>query len=74
MINVEDIIKKLQELDNNDYKVYMEVDPIVECAESCDGMGWETTRYRYLITLESKDYVRPYKNNHGIREYIDEEK
>lgn len=72
-IKVEDIIKKLQELQNQNYKVYLEVTPTIDCLESVDGTGWETTKYTYTITLESDEIVRRYKNDCGVRKYINEE-
>ena len=72
-IKVKDVIKKLQELDDRDYKVYLDVKPTVDCLESVDGTGWETTKYTYTIILESDEIVRRYKNDCGVRKYINEE-
>ena len=72
-IKVKDVIKKLQELDGDDYKVYLEVQPNVERLEDCDGNGWETTKYVYTIILESEEIRRRYKNNLGTIKYIEEE-
>ena len=72
-IKVEDIIKKLQELQNQNYNVYLEVTPNVERLENCDGTGWETVKYTYTIILEGEEIRRRYKNNNGIIEYIKEE-
>lgn len=72
-IKVEDIIKKLQELQNQNYKVYLEVTPNVERLEDCDGNGWETAKYTYTIILEGEEIRRRYKNKLGVIEYIKEE-
>ena len=71
MLKVKDIIEKLQELNDNDYIVELEVEPIINCVEQLNGIGWETTKYRYIITLESEEKTRKYKNDHGIKEYLD---
>lgn len=71
MLKIKDLIEKLKELNEDDYEISLEVEPIVECIEQINGTGWETTKYRYTITLESNEVVRKYKNNHGIKEYID---
>jgi len=69
-MKIEDIIKKLQELQEEDYKIYMEVEPIVDCIEHLDGTGYETTIYQYTITLEKNPIIRRYKNINGIKEYL----
>lgn len=33
MLKIEDIIKKLQELNEDDYKISMEIEPIIDCIE-----------------------------------------
>ena len=73
-MKIKDIIKKLQELQEEDYKIHMEIEPIVDCVENYDGTGWETTKYQYTIILEGKMLVRPYKNINGMREYIGSDK
>ena len=70
-MKLKDIIQKLQELNGDDFAVEMQVEPIINCVEQLDGIGWETTRYRYTIILESKDITRKYKNKHGIKEYLE---
>ena len=70
-MKLKDVISKLQELDGDDFIVEIEVEPIVNCLEQLDGIGWETTKYRYTITLESKEVTRKYKNRHGIKEYLE---
>lgn len=70
-MEIKDIIEKLQELNNEEYIVNMEVEPIIDCYETLDGNGIETIKYRYIIILESKEKNRKYKNNNGIREYKD---
>lgn len=70
-MKLKDIIQKLQELNSDDFVVEMQVEPIINCIEQLDGIGWETTRYRYTIILESKDITRKYKNKHGIKEYLE---
>lgn len=70
-MELKDIIQKLQELNSDDYVAEMQVEPIINCIEQLDGIGWETTRYRYTIILESKDITRKYKNKHGIKEYLE---
>lgn len=72
MLKIEDIIKKLQELNEEDYTIELEVEPIVDCVEQYDGTGFETTKYRYTIVLENKNaIIRKYKNKFGYKEYID---
>lgn len=73
-IKIKDVIKKLQELNDDDYKINIEVEPIINCIESINGDGWETTRYQYTIVLEGKEIVRKYKNEHGIKKYVDGDK
>ena len=73
-MKIEDIIKKLQELQEKDYKIYMEVNPIVDCLEQLDGTGYETITYQYTITLERNPIVRHYKNINGIKEYSGSDK
>lgn len=70
-MKLEYVIKKLQELNSDDYRVGMEVEPIIDCVEQLDGTGWETTKYRYTIVLEGKEVIRPYKNHYGVKEYLD---
>lgn len=70
-MKIKDIIQRLQELDDKEYIVEMEVEPIVSCIEQVNGIGWETTKYRYTITLESKKITRKYKNKGGYKEYLD---
>ena len=70
-MKIKDIIKRLQELDDKEYIVEMEVEPIVSCIEQLNGIGWETTKYRYTITLESKEITRKYKNEYGLKKYLD---
>lgn len=71
MLKIKKIIEKLQELNDDDYTVEMEVEPIINCIENINGDGWETTKYRYTITLESTEVTRKYKNKYGIKEYVD---
>ena len=69
MLKIEDIIKKLQELNEDDYKISMEIEPIIDCIEHLDGTGWETTTYTYTITLESRPTIKKYVNKNGVKEY-----
>lgn len=71
MLKIKNIIERLEELNEDEYTIEMEIEPIVNCIEQLDGIGWETTKYRYTIILESQETTRPYKNNNGIKEYID---
>jgi uncharacterized protein (UPF0335 family) len=73
-VKIKDIIKKLEELKEEDYKIYMEVEPIVDCLEQLDGTGYETTTYQYTIKLERNPIVRHYKNINGIKEYLGSDK
>lgn len=71
-IKIKDIIEKLQELNGEDYKVYIKVEPEVELFENYDGTGIELTKYVYNIILESNETTRMYKNEHGIRKYLED--
>jgi len=73
-VKIKDVIKKLEELKEEDYKIYMEVEPIVNCIEQLNGLGYETTTYQYTITLERNPIVRRYKNTNGIKEYLGSDK
>ena len=73
-MKIKDVIKKLEELKEEDYKIYMEVEPIVNCIEQLNGIGYETTTYQYTITLERNPIVRRYKNTNGIKEYLGSDK
>lgn len=69
-MKIKDVIKKLEELKEEDCKIYMEVEPIVDCIEQLDGTGYEAITYQYTITLERNPIVRHYKNINGIKEYL----
>lgn len=69
MLKIEDIIKKLQELNEDNYKISMEIEPIIDCIEQLDGTGCETTTYTYTITLESSPTIKKYVNKNGVKEY-----
>ena len=71
-IKIKDVIKKLQELNDEDYKVYIKVEPEVNLFENYDGTGVEVTKYVYNITFESNEIARPYENKHGIRKYLED--
>lgn len=71
MLKIKDIIEKLQELNDDDYTVELEVEPIINCIELACGTSRETTKYRYIITLEGNEKTREYKNEHGIKKYLD---
>ncbi len=71
MLKIKDVIDKLQELNEEEYTIEMEVEPIVNCYEQLNGDGLETIKYRYNIILESKEKSRRYKNKNGIKEYMD---
>lgn len=73
-MKIKDVIKKLEELKEEDYKIYMEVEPIVDCIEQLDGTGYETITYKYNITLERNPIIRKYKNINGIKEYLGSDK
>ena len=73
-MKIKDVIKKLEELKEEDCKIYMEVEPIVDCIEQVDGTGYETITYRYTITLERNPIVRHYKNINGMKEYLGSDK
>ena len=73
-IKIKDIIEKLQELNDEDYKVYIKVEPEVELFENYNGTGTELTKYVYNIILESNETTRMYKNEHGIRKYLENNK
>lgn len=70
-MKIKDIIEKLQELNDEEYIVNMEIEPIVNCMENIAGDGIETIKYRYVIILEGQEKSRKYKNKYGIKEYID---
>ena len=70
MLKIKDVIDKLQELNEEEYTIEMEVEPIVNCYEQLNGDGLETIKYRYNIILESKEKSRRYKNKNGIKEYM----
>lgn len=73
-MKIDDIIKKLQELKEDDYKIYIEIEPTIDCIEQFDGTGFETTTYQYTITLKGNPVVRQYKNVNGIKEYLGSDK
>lgn len=73
-MKISDIIKKLQELNDDDYTINIEIEPIINCIENINGEGLETIRYQYTIILESKEIIRKYKNKHGIKEYVGDHK
>lgn len=72
-MKIKDIIKKLEELKEEDCKIYMEIEPMIDCIEQLDGTGYETTTYKYSITLERNPIIRKYKNINGIKEYLGSE-
>ena len=72
-MKIKDIIKRLQELNNEECIVNMEVKPIIECFEDLYGNGIETIKYQYTIEIEGKETTQKYKNNHGIKEYLKKE-
>ena len=49
-MKIKDIIKKLEELKEEDCKIYMEIEPMIDCIEQLDGTGYEITTYKYLIS------------------------
>ena len=71
MLKIKDVIDKLQELNEEEYTIEMEVEPIVNCYEQVNGDGLKTIKYRYNIILERKEKSRRYKNKNGIKEYMD---
>ena len=71
MLKIKDIIEKLQELNDDEYTITMEIEPIIDCYENIAGDGIETIKYRYTITLESQEKSRRYKNKYGIKEYLE---
>ena len=73
-IKIKDIINKLKKLDENDYTIGFEVEPVVDCFEDLFGNGIETIKYIYTITMTSSEISRRYKNHNGIKEYIKENK
>ena len=73
-MKIKDIIKKLEELKEEDCKIYMEIEPMIDCIEQLDCTGYEITTYKYNITLESNPIVRHYKNINGIKEYLGSDK
>lgn len=69
MLKIRDVIDKLQKLNEDEYTISVEVEPIVECMENLIGNGIETIKYRYTITLESQEVTRRYTKKNGIKEY-----
>ena len=73
-MKIKDVIKKLEELKEEDCKIYMEIEPMIDCIEQLDGTGYEITTYRYTITLERNPIIRKYKNINSIKEYLGSDK
>lgn len=69
MLKIRDVIDKLQELNEEEYIIDFQAEPIVECMENLLGNGIETIKYRYTITLESQEATRRYTKKNGIKEY-----
>lgn len=70
MLKIKDIIEKLRELNEEDYFVNIEVEPIINCYEQFDGNGYEEIKYRYTIILENKNpTIRRYENKNGVKNY-----
>lgn len=64
-----EVIKILQDLDDNDREVYFEMMPIVDSFEDMDGEGIEIIKHKFTIEFEADEIVREYKLINGVREY-----
>ena len=73
-MKIKELIKKLQQLNENDYTIYCDVEPEVNRMENISGKGVETFRYIYKITLVSKEKSRKYKRKNDIIEYLGSDK
>ena len=68
-IKLVEVIKILQDLENNNREVYFEMMPIVDSFEDEYGDGIETIKHKFIIEFEGDVIVREYKLVNGVREY-----
>ena len=73
-MKIKELIKTLQQLNENDYTVYCDIEPEVTRMENTSGKGIETVRYIYKITLVGKEKSRKYQRKHDIIEYLGSDK
>lgn len=69
-MKLSEVIEKLQELNEEDFRINIEVEPEVNRYENVDGTGIETISYTYVITLQSFEKSRRYKRKGVTIEYL----